>query len=98
MSLKCISPTTTKPKYPCGECHKAVGLGASIACDSYNQWYHSDCVYMSDQMYECYAKNESLEWVCTGCVFVDVSNSSISSDSSFTSTENTRRGEKAKRL
>ena len=29
-----INPGHITPKFPCGECHKAVSIGPSIACDN----------------------------------------------------------------
>ena len=39
---------------------------------------------MGDQVFDCYSKNENLEWICTNCALNNISNSvfdsSISSD------------------
>ena len=54
---------SSKLKYPCGECRKAVSSGASIACDICNKWFHQKCTSMSDQIYECHVKEESLSLI-----------------------------------
>ena len=90
------------PKYPCGECHKAVSSGASIACDICNQWFHLNCTSMSNNIFECYELNENLEWQCPGCVFTNISDglfdSSISSNGSTNSDDTIPNRKKAKRL
>ena len=90
------------PKYPCGECHKAVSSGASIACDICNQWFHFKCTSMSNNIYECYELDEDLEWLCPGCVFTNISDglfdSSISSNGSTSSNDTYPNRKKAKRL
>ena len=35
-----INPGPRAPKFPCEECHKAVSIGPSIACDNCDQWFH----------------------------------------------------------
>ena len=93
---------TSKVKYPCGECRKAVTTGASIACDLCNQWFHRKCSSMSDQIYDCHVKEESLEWLCQGCALADISNSlfdtSISSCSSTSSIESNPPKKKVSKL
>jgi len=92
----------SKLKYPCGECNKAVSSGASIACDICNQWFHLNCTSMSDQIFECYESDENLEWICSGCALLDVSDglfdSSFSSSSSTATNDKNRTKKKAKQL
>ena len=88
-----INPGPGKIKFPCGECSRAVrNSQKSIACDLCNNWYHSECVTMGDQVFDCYAEDENLEWICSQCALKDVSytlfDTSISSDKSTDSTYN----------
>ena len=69
-----INPGPGKIKFPCGECSSAVkNSQKSIACDLCNNWYHSECVSMGDQVFDCYAEDENLEWICSQCALKDVS-------------------------
>jgi len=62
------------PGNSCGECSRAVkNSGKSIACDLCDKWYHFECVSMGDQVFDCYAENENLEWICSHCALKDVS-------------------------
>ena len=63
-------------KYPCGQCNHAVKNSENlIACDSCSKWYHKDCLSLGDQVFDCYAKNENLEWICTNRALNNISNS-----------------------
>lgn len=83
-----INPGPGKPKFPCGECKKSVkNSEKSIACDICNQWHHVGCVSMGEQMFDCFADNENLEWICSKCALRDISDNlfdtSISSNESL---------------
>ena len=56
-----LNPGPRTPKYPCGECGKAVALN-SIACDISNTWYHRECAGMNLTIFESYVKNSEMEW------------------------------------
>ena len=86
-------PIRRTPKFPCGECKRAVANSVkSIACDNCQKWYHLKCIPMGDQVFDCYAKDEDLEWICSYCALKDISSTlfdtSISSDESFDCTTN----------
>ena len=66
------------PKYPCGECHKAVRWGRSIACDRCDQWFHKECLDMKTVNFEA---NKELSWSCCNCAFSNFSGLFDSSDS-----------------
>jgi len=59
-------------KFPCGDCGKAVKNNA-IACDSCHQWYHQNCISMSNDMLDTYSHHDYLEWTCTNCALIDIS-------------------------
>ena len=81
-----INPGPINLKFPCGNCNGAVKKkDNSIACDSCNKWYHKDCLSMGDQVFNCYTKNENLDWICTNCALNDISYTLF--DSSFSSIE-----------
>ena len=45
-----VNPGPRPPKYPCGECSKAVVYGkegGSIACDTCDRWFHRECMQMN---------------------------------------------------
>ena len=91
-----INPEPTRLKYACGQCNHAVKNPENlIACDSCSKWYHKDCLSMGDQVFDCYAKNENLEWICMNCALNNISNpvfdSSISSNASDVPPENIQR-------
>ena len=58
------NPGPRSPKYPCGECNKAVRWGKSIACDQCDVWYHKDCLQMTSLNFEAQA---DLSWICCKC-------------------------------
>ncbi|XP_072046546.1 uncharacterized protein [Amphiura filiformis] len=70
------NPGPRTPKCPCGECKKACtsykGANASILCDSCNLWFHSDCVGLSDPVFEVLAGNDS-PWECYKCGCANIS-------------------------
>ena len=59
-----FNPGPRTPKYPCGECSKAVRWGKSIACDTCDRWFHKDCLQMTSTNYECH---KELSWYCHSC-------------------------------
>ena len=44
------------PKYPCGECHRAVRMGACLSCDRCGTWFHKDCLQLQTINFEAQAR------------------------------------------
>ena len=83
-----VNPGPGKIKFPCGECSKIVKrTQKSIACDLCDKWYHIKCVSMGDQVFDCYATDDQLEWTCSRCVLQDISTTAF--DTSFSSDSDT---------
>ena len=62
-----VNPGPRPPKYPCGECGRAVTYsngGGSIACDSCDRWFHRNCLNMSSVIFEA---QQNLSWHCCCC-------------------------------
>ena len=98
-----INPGPQGVKFPCGECNKSVKSSQnSIACDECQQWFHQDCLKMSNTIFECYTQNENLSWTCSQCALIDISgtvlNSSISSNGSTDTLQQGLPKKKARRL
>ena len=55
-----INPGPRVPKFPCRECHKAVSIGPSIACDNCDQWFHKSCINMNAIIFEAY--QQTAQW------------------------------------
>jgi len=68
-------PRRTNVKFPCGECNKAVRTVNAIACDRCNKWYHLNCLSMNTHVFNAYANDELLEWTCSNCALINLSNS-----------------------
>ena len=58
------------PKYPCGECHRAVRMGASLSCDRCGTWFHKDCLQMQTVNFEAH---QELSWSCCNCALPNCS-------------------------
>ena len=85
-----INPGLRAPRFPCGECHKAVSIDPSIACDNCHQCFHESCINMNTIIFETYQDNTSIKWLCCSCGLSNVAiklfettNSSIFSVSSI---------------
>ena len=80
-------PGPRTPKYPCGECSKAVRWEKSIACDTCDRWFHKDCLQMTSRIFE---SQKNLSWYCHSCALPNTScpfesfNSDISSPGAST--------------
>ena len=62
--------TEPLPKYPCGECYKAVRNNQdSILCVGYNKWLHAKCLRMSDTIFQYYLTKPDIGWTCASCAF-----------------------------
>ena len=88
-----INPVPTRLKYPWGQCNHAVKNSEhSVTCDLCSKWYHKGCLSVGDQIFDCYAQNENLEWTCMNFalnnILNSVFNSSISSNTSDIPPEN----------
>lgn len=73
-----------KPKYPCGECGRAVTWSKtrkSIACDNCSTWYHTDCIRMKSKLSSALA-HPTAEWTCTDCGMPNFATSLFESDKS----------------
>ena len=62
-----INPGPRAPTFPCEECHKAMSIDPSIACDNCDQWVHKSCINMNTIVFEAYQDNSSMEWLCCSC-------------------------------
>ena len=62
-----INPGLRAPRFPCGECHKAVSIDPSIACDNCHQCFHESCINMNTIIFETYQDNTSIKWLCCSC-------------------------------
>jgi len=76
------NPGPRQPKFPCGECGKAVTFivantrklalaktrskRLAIACDDCNTWFHADCLGMSLNCYNAVAHPDA-SWHCCSC-------------------------------
>ena len=83
-----LNPGPRPPKYPCGDCGKAVVYGkgkGSIACDTCDRWFHRECLNMNTVIFEAQA---NLSWHCCCCGLPNTSSIFDSSaDTSQSSTE-----------
>lgn len=64
------NPGPRTPKFPCGECGKAVKWSKtvlSVACTECETWYHKDCLGMNTEIYLPLEKNPDLSWYCCQC-------------------------------
>ena len=74
-------PQGRTPKFPCGECGKAVTwTGRSVACDRCDKWYHKECLAMTTVNFNALPNTS---WECCNC---GLPNTSSLFDSSFSST------------
>ena len=58
-----------QPKFPCGECNKAVTWSTkrlAVACDDCNTRYHVDCLQMYTASYNAVAQPD-VSWHCCSC-------------------------------
>ena len=62
------NPGPRQPRFPCGECGKAVTWSKrlAVACDDCNTWFHVDCLGMSDLCYNTIAQPD-VSWHCCSC-------------------------------
>lgn len=62
------NPGPRQPKFPCGECGKAVTWSKrlAVACDDCNTWYHAACLGMSLNCYNAVAQPDA-SWHCCSC-------------------------------
>ncbi|KAK3108364.1 hypothetical protein FSP39_006467 [Pinctada imbricata] len=63
------NPGPRTPKYPCGDCGKAVKWSKtvkSVACTQCETWFHKDCLGMSTAVY-LPLENTDLSWYCCNC-------------------------------
>ena len=72
------NPGPRRPKYPCGECHKACtsyrGAKASILCNTCDSWFHADCAHISDEIFDTLGRTD-LPWECCKCGVPNLSTS-----------------------
>jgi len=64
-----VNPGPRTPKFPCGECGKAVTWSTkrlAVACDDCNTWFHTDCLQMSPACYNAVAHPDA-SWHCCSC-------------------------------
>ena len=62
-----LNPGPKATKFPCGVCDKACRWNQkAVACDNCDQWYHADCMGISNSMYESLS-NTSVSWICSKC-------------------------------
>jgi len=60
--------TKTSPKYPCGECRKAVRNNQdAILCITCNKWSHAKCLPMSRPIFQYHLERPDIEWCCPAC-------------------------------
>ena len=84
------NPGPRAPKYPCGECHKAVKWGKpSIQCDNCDTWYHKECIQMISVNFQAHVDNSDLSWICCGCALPNSSSLFDSFTSQNTSIDST---------
>ena len=92
-SLKKTICLAKRSKYPCGESGKTVGnQEPSIACDTCDQCHHKKCINMSNNMFNVYTTDYTLEWTNIKCGIPPIHNlpsDSLLSPSSETSVDNT---------
>lgn len=70
-SLAEVGTEETQPDFPCTKC----GLSCpqepdefnkmSVGCDSYNQWFHWQCVNLTGN--ETYLNEQNIAWMCDSC-------------------------------
>ena len=91
------NPGPRKPKFPCGECHKACtsyrGAKASILCESCDTWFHADCVNIDNSFLGILGRCDE-PWECCNCGLPNYSSSlfdtlveSYSTDSSSSTSD-----------
>ena len=57
------NPGPYQPKYPCGLCTKAAKWGQSaIECDNCQNWFHRECLGMSETIYDILAQHDSYSY------------------------------------
>ena len=50
------------------DCNKVViDKDDGIQCESCEEWFHSKCQKLSDDVYDAVAKYDSLHWYCVQC-------------------------------
>lgn len=56
------------PKYPCGECDKAVRNNQdAILCSTCFNWFHAKCLNMTLSIFHYYLNKPDIEWTCPTC-------------------------------
>ncbi|XP_048590557.1 uncharacterized protein LOC125573817 [Nematostella vectensis] len=54
----------------CGVCGKGCrSTQKAIECEECEKWFHAKCVRISNMEFKDYAKNPSLYWACSTCIF-----------------------------
>ena len=52
----------------CGSCSKSVSeKEKGVQCELCEEWFHTSCVNISDELYRCFSKNDGLHWFCVKC-------------------------------
>ena len=72
-----LNPGPRQPKFPCGDCGKAVTWSRtrkSIACDDCTTWFHTDCLGMHTHIFDTLTTSQA-EWLCTQCGMPNFSSS-----------------------
>lgn len=62
------NPGPRMPKYPCGQCYRAVkNLDEGVLCDKCNTWFHIKCENIPSDMYKNCLLGSDFSWYCTNC-------------------------------
>jgi len=57
-----------KDSEKCGSCLKLVSeKEKGVQCELCEDWFHTSCVNISDELYRCFSKNDGLHWFCVKC-------------------------------
>ena len=65
------------PQYPCGLCEKEVLENQdAICCDHCDIWYHQNCGFVSDLMFDILS-NTSITWCCCKCGLPNFTSSTL---------------------
>ena len=74
--------TKSSPKYPCGECQKAVRNNQdAILCINCNKWSHAKCLPMSRPIFQYYLERPDIDWCCPTCALPPLNDSFFVEDS-----------------
>ena len=59
---------SSKDQEKCGQCNKAVtDRDSGVLCEMCENWYHTSCEGISEEVYKVLGKTDALHWFCKRC-------------------------------